>query len=72
MSIILTQDKLPELIFLAGRFNDTGSLLLGQELLKLNNSLQVQNHNFYDEVVELLARFKDASAYKSIADIVQK
>ena len=67
---ILTQDKLPELIFQTGRFDDTSSSLLGQELMKLNNSLQVQNHDFHDEVVELLDKFKDASAYEFIIGMV--
>lgn len=68
---ILTQDKLPELIFQANKFNDKSSLLLSQELVKLNNSLQVQNHDFSDEVIELLNKFKDALAYKSIIDIIK-
>lgn len=69
-SNILTQDKLPELIFQTGRFNDASSLLLGQELMKLNNLLQVQNYDFRNEVIELLDRFKDASAYELIIGMI--
>ena len=69
--LVINSADLIKYIFIAGSYSDKLSGLLTQELICLNNRLYANNHDYRCEVVNLLNKFKEASAYQAIVEVMK-